>query len=409
MKKLAALAITLSLMALGIEPQNTFADTTTTRWGMTKPDVGSTNWGPKINSNYDIIDNAAGVGITNTFTQPNYFTGVVVIGGTTYSGSGDAELRKDQNTTTTFRITNVNNNASAGAELLLTANGATSNDPFLGFVTNAQNWAMGVDSSASSAFKISKNPTLGSTDLFIIYPTCQFVTELKINSIEFTGITGSNTRSVLANPGTAATDGAVYLAYVQAGTSGDPYSLYSMGNTSYWSAGMDNSDGNSYVISNSSTPGTSNAFRATLTGVSMLGTTTNNSAASGWVGQYISSTTIIATSYPTSSQYGDLVALALTAGDWDVTGVIGATANGGTISQIAIGISYTAGNSSFALVQGDNLNFGPGPTIAADAGQTMPNVRVSINTPTTYYLKYRSDYSVATPKAVGRISARRVR
>ena len=65
-------------------------------------------------------------------------------------------------------------------------------------------------------------------------------------------------------------------------------------------------------------------FSPTTTGIN--GTTTNDSAQTGKVGEYISATAS-AVNAPASATWGDLASISLTAGDWDVsaatTGILG--------------------------------------------------------------------------------------
>lgn len=143
-------------------------------------------------------------------------------------------------------------------------------------------------------------------------------------------------------------------------------------------------------------------------GTLIRGTTTNDNAATGFVGEYVESVVAV-TNFPTAGQYGDLTSISLTAGDWDVSAFISATANGSTFTDWYIGISTTSGNSATGLVVGSNFSNSFGATAAYDSPQTIPGYRMSLSGTTTVYLKYRGGYSVATPKAAGRLSARRMR
>lgn len=140
----------------------------------------------------------------------------------------------------------------------------------------------------------------------------------------------------------------------------------------------------------------------------IVGTTTNNNANAGSFGEAVRSYQGV-TNFPTSTQWGDLTSISLTAGDWDVSSVILAGANGATVVEWRTGISATSGNSSAGLTAGDNQANCLPPTATANSSMTIPCFRVSISSTTTYYLKYFADYSVATPQALGRLSARRVR
>lgn len=141
----------------------------------------------------------------------------------------------------------------------------------------------------------------------------------------------------------------------------------------------------------------------------VLGTTTNDTAAVGRLGEYITSGVIAFTNVPLTTVVGDLASISLTAGDWDISAVIAAFANGATVTAWAGGIGTTTGNSFGGSTEGDNRLFGALPTAATDMGIAIPPWRVSIAATTTYYLKIYAAYTVATPQASGRISARRVR
>lgn len=140
------------------------------------------------------------------------------------------------------------------------------------------------------------------------------------------------------------------------------------------------------------------------------GTTTNDNAPVGGIGETQSSAITSTTNFPTSGQYGDLTSISLTAGDWLISVLLCATANGATVTQIDFGIGTSSGNSSTGLVEGDNESFFAGfPTALTDVGSSIPSWRASIASTTIYYLKYKASYSVAVPKAIGRITAVRIR
>jgi len=143
---------------------------------------------------------------------------------------------------------------------------------------------------------------------------------------------------------------------------------------------------------------------------SVLGTTTNDSAGAGYLGEYQVGSQSSNTNFPTTAQYGDLTSVSLTAGDWDVSASINTSLNGATVDgEIRFGISSTSGNSSAGLTTGLNLLAVTPPTATGDSGNSIPCYRVSIASTMTYYLKYIAGYSAGTPQAAGSIHARRVR
>lgn len=147
----------------------------------------------------------------------------------------------------------------------------------------------------------------------------------------------------------------------------------------------------------------------TATIPSIFGSTNASSAYPGMVGEYFSSATLISTNFQATGNYGDLVSTTLAAGDWDLTAVLASQANGATVTTMAVGISTTSGNSSAGLIEGDSMVNALGPTAATDTFATLPEYRVNTTVPTTYYLKFKGAFSVATPQAVGRLTGRRRR
>jgi len=154
------------------------------------------------------------------------------------------------------------------------------------------------------------------------------------------------------------------------------------------------------------------------TGTNLTGTTTNNNAATGFIGEYVVSTVNSATSGANATYY-DLTSLSLTAGDWDVTfgcevlpntGTVWATAPGG--SDI-VGVSLTSGNSFPDEVSGlSSCCFNPiGTTRYGLETVTayVPRCRVSIASTTTVYGKVVLLYTGTAAILYGTLSARRMR
>lgn len=75
------------------------ADTYTPRMGLTKPTVGSTGWGPKINTDYDIIDSSVALqGQSNTFTSSQTIQDAAL----TLTGAGGSVVAASSVTAGTF-------------------------------------------------------------------------------------------------------------------------------------------------------------------------------------------------------------------------------------------------------------------------------------------------------------------
>lgn len=183
-------------------------------------------------------------------------------------------------------------------------------------------------------------------------------------------------------------------------------------------------DGKTITFSNTltftGTDGSSVAFGAGGTigavGYSVLGqiaaTATNDSAAAGKVGEFLSAN--VAAGTPVALANGTpktITSVALTAGDWDVEGqVIFLPAAGTTIIAIIACIS-----------QNDNTLDTPGPALASQSqlqlsftaglNQQLSATRVRISTAAgqTVYLVGQASFGVSTMSGAGFISARRVR
>lgn len=149
-----------------------------------------------------------------------------------------------------------------------------------------------------------------------------------------------------------------------------------------------------------------------LTGPTALGgTTTNDNAAAGQYGEYVESVISSTTSVPgTTGQYGNLTSISLTAGDWDIDGIMSLdNANSAAITAFAGAISVNSGNTTTDQIDGSNQADSATPGAGAVRSITIPSYRLSLSTTTTVFLKMNVAFTVATPQYRCRISARRPR
>lgn len=147
----------------------------------------------------------------------------------------------------------------------------------------------------------------------------------------------------------------------------------------------------------------------------LIGTTTNDNAAAGSVGEYISSTVLVGSAVSlTTSTTTNVTSISLTAGDWDVWGVINyALAAGTTITTLTGSINTVSatnptvpGFGSYVL---DVWRSGSEIVGASNLIRPLGTSRISLASTTTVYLLARAAFTVSTMTAYGLIGARRVR
>lgn len=153
------------------------------------------------------------------------------------------------------------------------------------------------------------------------------------------------------------------------------------------------------TFSNTLTPSQTNGI---------VGTTTNNNANAGAVGEYISSTVLVGSAVSlTSPTAANVTSIVLTAGDWDVFGVVQFGPAAGTT------VTYIAGSSSTTSAVHDSqkgfLLGGIAAGIVGILANPIATVRYSVASNTTVYLVAQSSFSGGTNSAYGFIGARRVR
>lgn len=147
---------------------------------------------------------------------------------------------------------------------------------------------------------------------------------------------------------------------------------------------------------------------AYLTPGQYTGTSTNDNATAGNVGEYVSSV-IPSGSAILLSGTTNITSISLTAGDWDVSGEVWAVGSAATATVIGGGIETV--NNSFASV-GDATARTNIPWNGSTPGTIVfpfAPCRVSLAATTTYYLNVSAALSAGSISAYGKLSARRAR
>lgn len=162
---------------------------------------------------------------------------------------------------------------------------------------------------------------------------------------------------------------------------------------------------------NNNTPlGTISAGNVLVDASGIYGTPSNDDAAAGYLGEYKTTTVATGSSQSlTSPNALNVTSVSLTAGDWNVWGVVDYTAGGATtFTVMKQGISTT---SATIGAQDTFTNLALAGTLAAasDMAQSTPVVRISLASTTTVYLVAQATFAASTLKAYGTIFARRVR
>ena len=143
----------------------------------------------------------------------------------------------------------------------------------------------------------------------------------------------------------------------------------------------------------------------------IVGTTTNNNANTGSFGEYIESVIPSASEVAlTTGVAANITSISLTAGDWEVTGLIMFDVNGTTTFSNGFGWASTTSATLPSLDLAVRAHFiWNGTTLVGTPAISLPVVRFSLSTTTTVYFSAYSNFGVSTCKAFGAIRARRMR
>jgi hypothetical protein len=157
------------------------------------------------------------------------------------------------------------------------------------------------------------------------------------------------------------------------------------------------------------TLGAASATSITFSSTSgIIGTTTNNAAAAGSVGENITSTVLSGSAVTlTSTATSNITSISLTAGDWDVWGSVWITLSG-TGSQVKGGISTSSATLPSNLGQSGLMQIATTFTTGFSNGFPVGDTTLSLATTTTVYLVINATFTVGAT-GFGFITARRVR
>lgn len=149
----------------------------------------------------------------------------------------------------------------------------------------------------------------------------------------------------------------------------------------------------------------------TLNQPNIVGTATNDNAAAGSVGEYISATVLDGAAVPLiNSAVKNITSITLTAGDWDVWGSVFFKSSPSTsLTAIAAAISLTSAGFPTAPAGGGYSTFNVTFTVGALHGLQAGQTRISLAATTTIYLVSVAVFGVSTMSGYGFIGARRVR
>lgn len=146
------------------------------------------------------------------------------------------------------------------------------------------------------------------------------------------------------------------------------------------------------------------AFSPTTGGI--IGTTTNNNADAGRVGEFVSATS--GTVALTDNTNTNITSISLTAGDWDVEAGIIFTGTGSTTAT-ELWASINTVTATNVFTPGQCIRF-RGTTLTDPLlGFPVGTLRVSLSGTTTYYLNAFARFAMSTLTAQGILRARRVR
>ncbi len=145
-----------------------------------------------------------------------------------------------------------------------------------------------------------------------------------------------------------------------------------------------------------------------VNGTHIRGSTTNDAAAAGMVGEYIESIQTVLQPTAATTQWAVITSITLTAGDWDISGSWWVEPSGAAVTSVQGCISTDSGNNANGVTFGLN-GHNIAPASSTDMSMNQAPYRVSLSGSQQYWLKFRGSYTASDIDGKGFIAARRVR
>jgi len=259
--------------------------------------------------------------------------------------------------------------------------------------------ANGTVSGAGFSSYLSQPPIIGGGT-----PNSGFFTTLAVNST----VSGAGFTTYLASPpaigGSAAAAGSFTTLSASSTVSGTGFSTYLASPPAIGGTAPAAGSFTTLSATGNFTPSQTNGI---------VGTTTNNNANAGSVGEVISSIVLVGSAVSLSTGMpANVTSISLTAGDWDVYGnVVFNAGSGTTVTAVVVSINRTTaalGDPSLGLGQ-TLIELQATMTTSDQQAVNAGSARVSIASTTTVYLVAQASFGVSTMVVYGNIWARRAR
>lgn len=243
-------------------------------------------------------------------------------------------------------------------------------------------------------------------------------TGIRMENLTSSGVTGGASIYGIQDDGTTMLSGERVLIVAGFGNRTGAYGTIGVaGQMNMYAAGTWTNSSTPGYITFATTPSGSTspveAFRVTETQTLMVGANNNivgtansSDATTGNVGEYQSHTIPSGSALTLNGTPTNIDSLTLTAGDWDITGMINYDMLGASTTDFQGGFSFTSATlGADTMTSKKPFLFTSVTAVYTDA---LPTVRISINTSTKIYLVAQCSYT-GTVTGYGQIRARRTR